>query len=54
MPCAYGEDFIDPASVGHVSLVVFPIIVMDLHSFTHTLSSSSHCEEEHTCARWLE
>ena len=31
MPCTYGEDFIDPASVGHVSLVIFPVIVMDLH-----------------------
>lgn len=31
IPCTYGEDFIDPASVSHVSLVVFPITVMDLH-----------------------
>lgn len=54
MPGTCAEDFIDPASFGHVSLVAFPIIVMDLHLLIHTLSSNSHFGGDHTCARWQE
>lgn len=48
------EDFTDPATVGHVSLVAFPIIVMDLYWLIDTLSSRSHFGGDHTCARWQE
>lgn len=54
MPGTCAEDFIDPASVGHVSLVAFPIIVIDLHWLIHTLSSNSHFGGDCTCARWQE
>lgn len=54
MPGTCAEDFIDPASVGHMSLVAFPIIVMDLQGLIHTLSSNSHFGGHYTCARWQE